>query len=87
MTDGCAPLLNHEGKTVGHICRGTNRRFWAVVRQHGHRKWRRVGPMRKSYEPALRDLTREFASDVWKRGHVLFAADYYDPESVTEIKR
>ena len=71
-----------------HVCRGTGRRYRAMVRLAGFRNWTPCGPWRQNYMTTVLELARSFAKDRnWKRGAVWFISDYYDPVSVLEMKR
>lgn len=71
-----------------HICRGVNRRYLGMVRATGCRKWIVAGPERRSKRRAVNDvLDKMLNSRSWKRGSVLFTADYYEPIAVLEINR
>lgn len=70
-----------------HINFGTNRRFYALTRRAGARKWERAGPDREKEETAIADLARAMKNRIWKRGMVCFISDYYDPVSVLKMDR
>lgn len=69
-----------------HICRGTNLHYVAVVREHGRRRWTPVSPMKyRSRERCAVELAKAMATKSYKRGAVLFCADWYDPTPVLEM--
>lgn len=70
-----------------HVNRGTRRRFYALTRRAGARKWESAGPDRKKEETAIADLARAMKDRKWKRGVVCFISDYYDPVPVLTMDR
>jgi hypothetical protein len=70
-----------------HICRGVNPRYAAMVRARGCRKYRIVGKWTKSKSRAHRVLMNAMLDERWKRGVLLWMADYYDPEPILMVNR
>jgi hypothetical protein len=70
-----------------HICRGINREFVAQVREAGCRKWVTIS-RHLECQPAIMAMAHKFAEEAhWKRGRVLFVADYYEPHISAELHR
>tara|TARA_Y100000310_G_scaffold21356_2_gene20629 strand:+ start:4122 stop:4349 length:228 start_codon:yes stop_codon:yes gene_type:complete len=70
-----------------HINRGINRRWRGMVRRPGYQKWEPAGPWRKKKDTAAKDMLRKFLSGNFKRGHVWFISDYYDPVPVIQMHK
>lgn len=72
-----------------HINRPRITGYLARVRRPGHRKYERVGSIRKSKRSAMVALAQEFAKGIYKRGDVIAfdACPYYEPMFICEIVR
>ena len=70
-----------------HISRGTNRKFAAVVRAPGHRKFRMLGGWSRSERVATLRLAAEMLTGKWQRGAVLFVSEHYEPVPILRIHR
>ena len=84
----CPTCKKEHPRAVGAICGGTNTRYCARVRYEGHRNYEPLGKRwLRSSGAALKQLAASMATGRYKRGDVLMASDYYDPEPVYEIVR
>lgn len=71
-----------------HVCRGTGRKFIALVRGRGERKWHRIGKPRDTCESAALAITKTLFTVQWAHfGEVRMIADWYEPTTVWEAKR
>ena len=69
------------------ICRGVNVQYRARVRFHGFRRYRVLAQWTPWKHIAMKQLTEAMDTGNYKRGDLLMAADYYDPEVIYEIVR
>lgn len=88
MAEPCRECGNIHPQARGAICGGTNTRYCARVRYEGCRNYEPLGKRwLRSSAAALKVLAAAMATGRYKRGDVLMAADYYDPEVIYEIVR
>jgi len=84
----CPTCGKEHPKETGAICGGTNTRYCARVRYEGNRNYESLGKgWVRSSGVALKRLAAAMATGKYKRGEVLMATDYYDPEVIYEIVR
>lgn len=82
---GCTPLVDTEGKAVGHVCRATGTRYQARAQWEGHRRYQLIGKPTKSYRVAVMRMAKAFAEGGYKRADVVMTADYYDARGMCEL--